>query len=89
MKRFSRGAGGMETGRPLTPREAAGKVALLKVAGTGEVVALMEGLEPELAMLPLEPKWAAGWPSGEAVGLCAEGEEEEAAAAAARSSAAR
>jgi hypothetical protein len=51
----------METGRPLAARDAAGKVALLKVAAdAGEVVAAAreEGLEPELEMLPLEPKCA-------------------------------
>ncbi|KAI3482110.1 hypothetical protein L1887_55241 [Cichorium endivia] len=53
----------METGRPLAARDAAGKVALLKVAvaaDAGEVVAAAreEGLEPELEMLPLEPKCA-------------------------------
>lgn len=43
-------------GLPFAPREAAGKVALLKVAGTGEVVALTEPLDTELERLPLEPK---------------------------------
>lgn len=70
----------MEMGRPLTPREAAGKVALLKVAGVGEVVALKEGWELGLARLPLEPNCPTDGPCGEVVGLDA---------AAARNSAAR